>query len=418
LVVSDVSGPGLPCVHCGLCLDSCPTYRVFGTEAESPRGRIHIMEAVKRGSLELDDHATRHLDQCLGCLACETACPSGVSFRERIEEFRPQLPLRPSTRAWRQIISRVATSAWLMRSARGAARAVDSVGLERVRRRVPGLAIFPSRARRSRLGWASKVKPVPAPATPRATIALLRGCAATVLGGEINDAATAVLHRNGIAVVDAPGQRCCGALALHGGREHQARDFARNNVAAFTAVAADFIVTTAAGCGAMLKDYGRLLSGDGCAGAARMVAANARDVSEVLCAVGIVAPRAPLRLPGTVAYHDACHLLHAARLHAPPRSVVAAAIGAEPADLGENYLCCGGAGSYNLERPSIARQLGARKAHLAKERAAAMVAVGNIGCMLQLELAFNLAGLDVALVHPAELLEAAYAYSERPPARR
>ena len=404
-------GPGLPCVHCGLCLDACPTYRILGTEADSPRGRIHIMEAVKAGSLALDDTAIEHLDGCLGCLACETACPSGVSFHERIEEFRPRLSLPFFSRVWRALVARTSASRTLLRSALALSHALDAARLEGMRRRLPALAVLPRSTAGDGLHTFTRAT-VARPQRARARVALLRGCAAAALKPEVELATRQVLYRNSIDVIEAPDQTCCGALALHAGRMDQARGLALINTAVFDARDVDFIVTTAAGCGAMLKDYGRVLARDSRASAAERVSAKTRDVSEVLCETGIAPPVRPLRVGGEVAYHDACHLLHAARVAVPPRSVVEAATGKAPVDLGENSVCCGSAGSYNLDKPTLARVLGRRKAELARELGVSAVAVGNVGCMLQLEQAFAAQGLRVPVLHPVELLAEAYARSE------
>jgi glycolate oxidase iron-sulfur subunit len=370
------------------------------------------MEAVKAGSLALDDAASEHLDGCLGCLACETACPSGVSFHERIEEFRPRLRLPVLARAWRAAVAAASASPLLLKSGLAVAHVLDRAKLEPARRRVPALALLPRSAGSDGLHTFTSAV-VARPERMRARVAMLRGCAAAVLKPEIEVAARQVLYRNGVDVIDVVDQTCCGALALHAGRMDEALDLARKNSVAFGAAAVDFLVTTAAGCGAMLKDYGRILAGDALAGAAAAVAGTTRDVSEVLRETGIVAPARPLDLGGDVAYHDACHLLHAAKVAAEPRALIEAATGRAPADLGENNLCCGSAGSYNLDKPGVARLLGRRKAELARERGVAAVAVGNVGCMLQLEQAFATVGLRVPVLHPVELLAEAYARADR-----
>jgi glycolate oxidase iron-sulfur subunit len=372
------------------------------------------MEAVKNRTLELDDEAAAHLDGCLGCLACETACPSGVSFHERIEEFRPRLRLPPRTRVWRTMIARTSTSPTLLRAARMLGRVLDRAGLEGVRRITPGLCVLPrSRSNVSGAGLHSFMRTnVARPGRPRARVALLEGCAASVLAPEIHAAAVQVLRRNGVEVVEPPGQGCCGALALHGGRPAEAATLARRNASVFAAAGADYVVTTAAGCGAMLRDYGRLLDRDPLADAARSLARTARDISEVLCELGIEPPARTLSVMGEVAYHDACHLLHAARVASPPRRLVEAAIGKEPVDLGENNICCGSAGSYSLDKPAIARLLGQRKAELASERNVAAIAVANVGCILQIELALALQHVVVPVLHPVEFLAEAYARAD------
>lgn len=400
----------LPCVHCGLCLDTCPTYRILGTEADSPRGRIYLMEAVEGGSLALDSSASTHLDACLSCLACETACPSGVNFHARIDAFRPRLRLGTLQRLRREVVRRLSKANPLLRVGVTVAHALDRVGLEPLRRSLPGLELMPRRRAGEALSSAPPTRRsrIPPPAHPRARVALLAGCAADVLGPQVTRAAVEALHRNGAEVVEVPDQVCCGALALHTG-DRTAAAYVRANTKAFANVDVDFVATTAAGCGAMLKQYGSFEPArSALSDAAHELSAHARDITEVLCALGLAQPASPLRFDGPVAYHDACHLLHAAKVTAPPRAVVAAAIGRAPVDLGENALCCGSAGSYNLEKREMARLLGNRKAELVRASGVAAVAVGNVGCMLQLELALARAGLVCPVMHPVELLAESY----------
>jgi len=215
------------------------------------------------------------------------------------------------------------------------------------------------------------------------------------------------LHRNGVVVVDVPGQTCCGALALHCGNRRGLTTCVERNVHAFSGVNVDFIVSTAAGCGAILKEYDTVIESGRLRENARAVATRARDITEILCTLDIEAPPRPLQW-GSVAYHDACHLLHAAKVSLPPRTVVETAIGRPAIDLGENALCCGSAGSYNLEHPRFARLLGDRKAELAVLSGADVVAVGNVGCALQIELALARRGVALPVVHPVELLAEAY----------
>jgi glycolate oxidase iron-sulfur subunit len=230
-----------------------------------------------------------------------------------------------------------------------------------------------------------------------------------VVRPEIKRACVEVLHTNGFAVVEVAAQGCCGALAMHGGRMREALQHARRNVVAFDSTGVDYVITSAAGCGAMMKDYGRVLARDDRASAAaRRVSDKVRDVCELLAEAGMREPLHKLSVDGVVAYHDACHLLHARGIASAPRSVIAAAIGRQPTDLGENTICCGSAGSYNLEHPALAGALGARKAELARGAAAALIAVGNVGCILQLERALALEGLRVPVSHPVELLAQAY----------
>lgn len=415
-MASEATDLGLPCVHCGLCLHTCPTYRVLGTEADSPRGRIYIMESVARGELELDADAAGHLDGCLGCLACETACPSGVSFGTRIEAFRPRLRASGPAAWWRSLAGTVLGNGALVRAGMEAAGALDRLGLIRMRSRIPGLGVYPRAGNPRRLHGSgplarSRIAP---PAQPRIRVALLTGCVGDTLLPSINSAAVEALHRNRVAVIDVQGQGCCGALARHQGELEQSLHLVRANVRAFAAAPVDRIVTTAAGCCAMMRDYGELLADDReLADAARRVAAATRDVHELLVEIGFDAPSepAPVRLP--VRYHDACHLLNACGVAAAPRAVLEAATGQPPTDLGDNEICCGSAGRYNVDHPRMAAALGRRKADLAAKARAGTVAVANVGCLLQIGQALARDGIDADVRHPIELLAEAYMRESR-----
>jgi glycolate oxidase iron-sulfur subunit len=413
-----MSGPGLPCVHCGLCLDTCPTYRVLGTEADSPRGRIYIMEAIGSGELELDDQAALHLSRCLGCLACETACPSGVSFGRRIEEFRPRLAERGDSAAtWRNVARKAYTNNNLVDTGLRVAELLDRAGLAAPRRRVPGLGLLPGADGASLATGDADVSPLRRsrthqPVRARARAAVLTGCVGDRLAPGINRDTVEVLQRNGIEVVEVAGQRCCGALAMHSGRHSEAEELAAANAAAFAAADVDFVVTTAAGCGAMMRDYAHVLRGSGDEQGGRELADCSRDICELLVELDFDKPRRPLEIAGEVAYHDACHLLHARAISEAPRLVCEAALGRAPVDLGENAICCGSAGSYNLDHPAISAELGARKAALARERKAVVVAVGNIGCLLQISRGLAMEGVEAAVRHPVQLLAEAYRRSD------
>jgi glycolate oxidase iron-sulfur subunit len=409
------SNPGLPCVHCGLCLDTCPTYRVLGTEADSPRGRIYIMEGVKSGALSLDAAAVAHLDGCLGCLACESACPSGVSYGERIEEFRPRIRAAVRRNPWRLLVGFVAANETFFGFGLRIAAILDRVGLFALRRRLPGLDIFPRPGDAQVLRDVSprERSRVAPPSTAKLEVALLTGCVGDRLKPEINRAAVEVLHRNDINVANDRALGCCGALAMHSGDQATALEQARLNVRAFSRSGLERVVTTAAGCGAMVKDYGRLLADDPeLADDAHAMSERAVEVTELLVEVGYEIPQLTTPLAGKIVYHDACHLLHAAGVSSEPRTIVESAVGRVPEDLGENNICCGSAGSYNLDHPKMGLALGARKAELVTESNARVVAVGNVGCILQLERALARSGHDTRVLHPVELLAAAYDESE------
>ncbi len=404
---------GLPCVHCGLCLNTCPTYRVLGTEADSPRGRIYIMEAVKRGALELDADARAHLDACLGCLACETACPSGVSYGARIEEFRPQLREGMLAQLRYKFIDATAVRGRGLDFALGFARLMDSAGLERLRRYLPALDVLPGRTSETTRGTTcADLSPlmrssVAAPTTPRLRVGLLTGCASDRMLPEINRDCVEVLHRNGIAVIDVQGQGCCGALSLHAGDAINAKRLARANARAFASSNLDFVVTTAAGCTATQRDSARLLHG-----ADSGLGERTRDVCELLVEAGFKLPANTVGRGTNVAYHDACHLAHGCSITDAPRAVVAAATGRPPTDLGENEVCCGSAGSYNIEHPLMGRRLGDRKAELVDQAGIDLLAVGNAGCILQITRSLRARAMPTRVVHPVQLLADAYRASE------
>jgi glycolate oxidase iron-sulfur subunit len=394
-----------PCVHCGLCLDTCPTYRLTGVEAESPRGRLYLINAIADGTMTFDRGVIEHLDSCLGCLACESACPSGVQYGRHIEEFRPRIARsRLNTgRRVRALIARAGTHPGLLRSARRLAYAFDFLGLERLRRRIPGLGLIP------RHTGVPVAVPVPPPAAPRLRVALLVGCIAHELRPSITSSTINVLRRNGVDVVELPYDVCCGALKMHAGDAGAAADAAARLCRAVESSGAYCLVTSAAGCGAMIRRYGNLFTrAELNLDSAMSISRRVRDVSELLMEIGIRPPRQEHSRKRLVAYHDACHLLHGCGVDRAPREILSTA-NVRWVDLTENAICCGSAGVYNLLHPRTASQLARRKVELLIASAASDVAIGNIGCIMQLELALAHAGReDIGVWHPIELLDAAY----------
>jgi len=419
--------PGLisDCVHCGFCLPACPTYALWGEEMDSPRGRILLMDLAQRGERPLTGEMVAHWDACLGCLACVPACPSGVAYDQLLESTRQQVerrfrrPLRE--RLWREgmflvlphpTTLRVAAAAlWLGQASGVQSRLTERGSSGRGRSRLRALAqLAPVVDRRNLLGR------LPAPRRParggpaRLRVGILGGCAQRVLQPHVNDATAAVLAAYGAEVRVPPGQRCCGALELHAGREGSALRRARRLVADFEDPSLDRIAVNAAGCGAMLRSLGRLLGDDPeWSERAAAVATKVRDVTEILDELG---PPAMLRpLPIRVAYHDACHLAHAQGVREAPRRVLRAVPGLELVEIPEGDLCCGSAGTYNLTEVAAAQDLGRRKAANVISAGADCLVAGNPGCLLQIRAALAESGSQLPAFHPVELIAGSLAGS-------
>ncbi len=408
------------CVHCGMCLPSCPTYRLTGQEMSSPRGRLWMMKAVGDGRLDLLDPAfDEQMYQCLNCRACEAVCPSGVHYGPLVEAARQQLEThRP--RPLPQRVARRVGIAWLFRDARRMRAAVAALrfyqrsGLAAVVRRagIPrrlGLAdleaMMPPVSRRALVPGEERW----VPAHPERSVALFNTCMMGTVFADTNRAAARVLAHNGSAVDVPVGQQCCGALAVHAGMMDEARDLARTNIDAFEASGDDHVVVTAAGCGAALKEYGHLLKDDPAyAGRAERFSARVRDVSEELGAVGggLVPPTRPVRR--RVTYQEPCHLAHAQRITIQPRMLLAAIPGLELVEMRESSLCCGSAGIYNLIRRAMADELGDRKAGNALATGAETVVTANPGCAMQLRTSIRRAGGGADVRHVVDLLDEAY----------
>jgi len=400
------------CVHCGFCLQSCPTYLTLQDENDSPRGRIMLMRELVEGRLAVDDPTVHtHIDRCLGCRACETACPSGVPYGQLLEATRATLnrsrPVPPVAR----LILAVFARPRLLALALGASRLLRAT-------RLPSLL---SRLLGGRLGFGLAMLASTTPAVPRrayaargaggrGSVAVLTGCVMEGLFSDTNRATERVLVENDYALADAPGQRCCGALHAHAGDLETARALARANVEAFERSGADFVAVNAAGCGAIMKEYGHLLHDDPAWHArAAAVAVRVRDVSELLAAAG---PKPGAPLPLTVTYDAPCHLLHAQRVVSPPLAVLAAIPGLQVAPLTDADQCCGSAGIYNLIEPDVSNAVLAPKLANIRATAAPLVATGNPGCMMQIGAGLHRAGIAARSVHPVDLLDASYAARE------
>ena len=407
------------CVHCGFCLPTCPTYLLWGEEMDSPRGRIYLMKAGLEGRAEMTSRFVQHFDRCLGCLACVTACPSGVQYAPLIEKSRVQIERRyerpEGDRLFRRLLMALVPYPSRMRILMAPLLALSpfmgrSGGLS------PSLTkIFPSRLR-AILSVAPRVSlwgllgRVPARTaavgTERMKVALLEGCVQRIAFANVNEATVRVLAAEGCRVDVPRAQGCCGALPLHAGHIDQARELARHNIVAFEAAGVDRIVVNAAGCGSAMKEYGELFEGDQAWEArARAISQKVRDISQILSELG--QPRA-VRNPisARVVYHDACHLAHGQGVRTEPRALLQAIPGVELLTPVESEICCGSAGIYNLVQPEAARELGARKARHIAALSPDMIATGNPGCTLQIAAAGRDLGHDWPIVHPIELLDA------------
>ena len=390
------------CVHCGFCLPACPTYLELGEEMDSPRGRILLMKGALEGELTQED-VLPHVDRCLGCLACVTACPSGVEYGDLLTPFR-EMAEKQRSRSRMEELTRTLTNQTLPYP--GRFRAAAALGrftkifkpllppalrtmLDLLPERLPPRDPLPRLA--------------PAKGERRARVALLSGCVQQVLTPGINRATVDVLTSNGVEVVIPPRQGCCGALSMHTGAAEQARGLARRNFGVFDLDEVDALVTNAAGCGSGMHEYPLLFAGEAEEQEARDFAAKVQDVTVFLDALGIVSP-APLPAPMTVAYHDACHLAHAQGVTDAPRRLLSAVPNLTLVPIPEGEICCGSAGSYNIEQPEIAAQLGQRKAEAILSTGAQAVVTGNIGCMTQIESHLRRIGKPLPIYHTIEIL--------------
>jgi Fe-S oxidoreductase len=395
------------CIHCGLCLNQCPTYRVTHLEAESPRGRIYLVNAAAQERLDLAA-AADHLYLCLMCRACETACPSGVQYGRIAEAAREALgpPGPPVTRLLvRLALRHLMPHPWRLRVMATLMRLSQRSGLAMLAAR-----IFPGRLGR-RLGlmpavrepfYVPEAEVLPAIGERRARVAFLSGCAMRMFFGSINEATVRVLRRNGCEVVIPAGQACCGALNVHNGEAGSARAMARRNIDAFPDDV-DAIIVNAAGCGAAMKEYGYLLARDPAYGSrAQQFAARVQDVSEFLASLGVCTPSRPFS--GTVTYQDPCHLAHGQRVRDEPRALLAAT-GARLVEMSGADRCCGSAGIYNVLQPEMAETLLREKMDAIRQTGAGVVVAPNPGCMIQLRYGARRFGVPVRVMHLMDLVD-------------
>jgi glycolate oxidase iron-sulfur subunit len=395
----------LACIHCGLCLGSCPTYLETGNENDSPRGRIYLMRAVQDGRTPLSDTTVRHLDLCLGCRACEAACPSGVHYGELLEATRDHVEHHHERSPFQNflrhvVIEQVFPHPERMKLALFPARLLRRAGAEHLFPKFirDSLALLPSEMTE---GVLPEVSPAIGPR--RGRVGFVRGCVMNVMFGRTNENSIHLLNRAGYDVVTPRDQGCCGALHAHGGNLAAAREAARVNLTAFGREPLDAIIINAAGCGSTLKEYGHLLAGDAQAAA---FSTKVKDLSEFLVSVGFHnSPFAIRNSQLKVSFHDACHLAHAQRITQPPRVLVKAVAGANYVEMPESDVCCGSAGSYNLTEPEMAERLQTRKVANILKTGANCIVTTNPGCLLQMRAGLDRAGAPhVETLHIADYL--------------
>lgn len=406
------------CVHCGFCLPACPTYVLWGDEMDSPRGRIYMIKKAAAGEAPLDARFRQHMDNCLGCMACMTACPSGVHYNKLIEPTRAQIERNMPRSFGESMLRRIIFATFphparlrllalplLVYQKSGLRHLFRASGISKLlpKRLAAMEALLPEVSADALAGLPSCIRPQTA---PRRRVGMLSGCVQRVFFSRVNAATMRVLAAEGCEVIIPPGQPCCGALMVHSGMEHDAAELAKRMIAIFEAANVDTIVINSAGCGSSMKEYGYLLRDEpGWAGRAAAFAAKCKDISELLCDLEPQAERHPLK--GRIAYHDACHLQHAQSIREQPRRLLSAIPQLEVAEIPEASLCCGSAGVYNLLQPETATELGNRKVENLLTTHADAVVSANPGCLLQIMSGMRRRGLEaMPAFHMVELLDA------------
>ena len=417
------------CVHCGLCLSSCPTYVELGVETESPRGRIALMKAVNEGRLEINQRVASHWDMCLQCRACEAVCPSGVPYGRMMEKTRSQMLDRDNRSAEKKGIIRLFLREALphQRRLRWGARAIRAYqrsGLQKLVRGSRGLRLLPGHIseleaqlpamRGPFFGPTSqtyRARGRPAGQSPKLTVGLLSGCVMPLVQGSTMEAAVGVLTRNGCDVVVPMGQGCCGALNVHSGDLEYGRRMARHNIDVFLSAGVDRIVVASAGCGSAMKEYHELLDGDpSYAEKAQQFSQLTMDIVELLVSLPFEPPKAPVNRK--VTYQDPCHLAHAQRITAAPRDILRSIPGLELVEMEHADMCCGAAGLYSVLQKELAGKILARKMRNIAATGAEQVVTANPGCMMQIEQGLRSMGDSSSVVHVVDVLEEAYRAEE------
>jgi len=408
------------CVHCGFCLSSCPSYRVIGKEMDSPRGRIHLMDAINKGEAELDQATVQHFDSCLGCLACVTACPSDVQYDKLIAATRPQVernyPRNPLDKLYRKLIFHLFPYPNRLRpllvplflyQKLGLQTLVQKTGLlKTISPRLNAMeTILPEITARSFQDNFPEV--IPAQGKKRYRVGMILGCVQRLFFSPVNEATLRVLTANGCEVVIPKSQGCCSALPAHQGEQQQAQTLARQMIDQFEGTDVDAVIINAAGCGHTLKEYGRILGDDPqYKDKAQEFSNKVKDVQEFLAEVGLTAELSPVQDEQLdIVYQDACHLLHGQQISLQPRQLLKQVPGLKLHEPVDAALCCGSAGVYNMLQPNIADDLGQRKVNNLLNTGAKLIVSANPGCSLQIQKHLHQQGKQMPLVHPMELLD-------------
>jgi glycolate oxidase iron-sulfur subunit len=404
------------CVHCGLCLNACPTYRELGLEMDSPRGRIYQMVKVTSGAVPIGPSYIEHIELCLACRACETACPSGVQYGRLVEAARADIETKVA-RPWtarllrRFVFGHLLSSRFTLRLAGGLLYLYQATGLQKLVRASGVLKLFGKLGRVERLAPAAQLpsffrhygKVFPAEGERRYRVAFLGGCIANVTFARLNEATVRVLTKNGCEVSIPAGQTCCGALHVHSGLRNEARKLARRNIDALLDGNYDAIITNAAGCGSTLKEYHELLEGD--ERAARF-SGLVKDINEFLDSIELNRNMGPV--PVTATYQDSCHLAHGQRVRIPPRRLLGGVPELKFKEMRLSDLCCGSAGIYNVVQNEMAMALLKNKIENINRTGAGVIVTANPGCMLQLAAGVAIHGHSQRVAHVVEILDEAY----------
>lgn len=408
------------CVHCGFCLSTCPSYRILGTEMDSPRGRIYLMDGVNEGQIPLSPATVQHFDSCLGCLACVTTCPSGVQYNQLIEATRSQVarnhPRSLPEKLLRNLIFQTFPYPERLRALLRPVVLYQKSGLQKwvrslklLQRISPQLAamedMLPEVSPQAFQDSLPEV--VPAVGQQRYRVGLILGCVQRLFNPEVNDATVRVLTANGCEVVIPKSQGCCGALSHHQGEETQAQTLAKQMIDTFDQAGVDYVLINASGCGHTLKEYHHILKDDPqYADRAKVFVDRVKDVQEFLADVGLTVPLQPLQTaPLTLVYQDACHMIHGQKISVQPRQLLRQIPGVQLREPIDAALCCGSAGIYNILQPEVAAELGQQKVTNLTNTGAQVIASANIGCFVQISKHLALQGKSLPVLHPMQLLD-------------